>query len=66
MAAKKIFFSLYANYLTSLVGTDKIQKKGSFRTRLVGLISMKTKEYFFWPPFMQSVYATHFFCNKKV
>ena len=33
--------------LTSLVDMDKIQKKYSFRTRLVGLISMKTKEYFF-------------------
>ena len=32
--------------LTSLVSTDKIQKKCSFRTRLVGLISTKTKEYF--------------------
>ena len=34
----------------------KIQKKSSFRTRLVGLISAKTKEYFFWPPFILSVY----------
>ena len=33
--------------LTSLVGTDKIQKKYSLRTRLVDLISTKTKEYFF-------------------
>ena len=42
--------------LINLVSTDKIQKKSSFRTRLVGLISPKTKEYFFWPPFMHSVY----------
>ena len=33
--------------LTSLVGMDKIQNKCSFRMWLVGLISMKTKEYFF-------------------
>ena len=33
--------------LTSLFGTDKIQKKCSFRMRLVGLISRKTKEFFF-------------------
>ena len=33
--------------LTSLVSTDKIQKKSSFRMRLVGLISTKTKEYLF-------------------
>ena len=33
--------------LTSLVSTDKIQKKSSFRTRLVGLINIKSKEYFF-------------------
>ena len=32
--------------ITSLVSTDKIQKKSSFSTRLVGLISTKTKEYF--------------------
>ena len=43
--------------LTSLVGTYKIQKKCSFRTRLVGLISTKTKERFFWLPFMHSLYS---------
>ena len=32
--------------LTSLVSKDKILKKCSFRMRLVGLISTKTKEYF--------------------
>ena len=32
--------------ITNLVSTDKIQKKCSFRMRLVGLISTKTKEYF--------------------
>ena len=31
--------------ITSLVSTDKIQKKSSFRMGLVGLISTKTKEY---------------------
>ena len=48
--------------LTSLVGTNKIQKKCSFRTRLVGLISTKTKEYFFLAAinFMQSVYCLSF------
>ena len=46
MAAKKIFFVFVLSRLTSLVSTDKIQKKCSFRTRLVGLISTKTKEYF--------------------
>ena len=39
--------------LTSLVSTDKIQKKSTFRTRLVGLISTKTKEYFF----LAAIYA---------
>ena len=38
----------------TLVGIDKIQKKCSFRTRLVGL--MKTKEYFF---------GRHF-CNRSI
>ena len=33
--------------LTILVSTDKIQEKCSFRMRLVGLISTKTKKYFF-------------------
>ena len=33
--------------LTNLVSMDKIQKKSSFRTRLVGLISTRMKEYFF-------------------
>ena len=47
MAAKKYPFVFVLLSLTSLVSTDKIQKKSSFRTRLVGLISTKTKEYFF-------------------
>ena len=55
---KKCSFVFVLVSLTSLVSTDKIQKQSSFRTRLVGLISTKTKEYFFWPPFMHSVYAT--------
>ena len=46
MAAKKYSFVFVLIRLTSLVGTDKIQKKCFFRTRLVGLISTKTKEYF--------------------
>ena len=44
---KKYSFLFMLIRLTSLVGTDKIQKKCSFRTRVVGLISTKTKEYFF-------------------
>ena len=43
---KKYSFVFVLIRLTSLVGTDKIQKKCSFRMRLVGLISTKTKEYF--------------------
>ena len=53
---KKYPFVFVLLSLTSFVSTDKIQKKSSFRKRLVGLISTKTKEYFFWPPFMHSVY----------
>ena len=30
--------------------------------RLVGLISRRTKEYFFGQPFMQSVYTNVIFC----
>ena len=44
---KKYSFVFVLISLTSLVSTDKIQKKSSLRTRLVGLISTKTKEYFF-------------------
>ena len=56
--------------LTSLVTTDKIQKKSSFRTRLVDLISTETKIDFFWLPFMHSVSITHrniklLVCDKK-
>jgi len=47
MAAKKYSFFFMLIRLTSLVGTDKIQKKRSFVMRLVGLISTKTKECFF-------------------
>ena len=43
---KKYSFVFVLIRLTSLLSTDKIQKKCSFRTRLVGLISTKTKEYF--------------------
>ena len=43
---KKYSFVFVLIRLTSLVGTDKIQKKCSFRTRLVVLISTKAKEYF--------------------
>ena len=52
--------------LTSLVSTDKIQEKCSFRTRLVGLISTKTKEYFvgrhlcIWSMFTHSTYPLIF------
>ena len=44
---KKYSFVFVLISLTSLISTDKIRKKSSFRTRLVGLISTKTKEYFF-------------------
>ena len=44
---KKYSFVFVLISLTSLVCTDRIQKKSCFRTRLVGLISAKTKEYFF-------------------
>ena len=46
MAAKKIFLVFALISLTSLVSTDEVQKKSAFRTRLVGLISTKTKECF--------------------
>ena len=44
---KKYSFVFAPIGFTSLVRTHKIQKKYSFRTRLVGRISTKTKEYFF-------------------
>lgn len=44
---KKFSLVSVLNSLASLISMDKIQKKGSFRMRLVGLISKKTKEYFF-------------------
>ena len=44
---KKYSFVFVLIRLTSLVIKDKVQKKCSFRTRLVGLISTKTKECFF-------------------
>ena len=44
---KKYSFLFMLIRLTSLVGMDKMQKKCSFRTRVVGLVSTKTKEYFF-------------------
>ena len=43
---KKYYFVFVLIRLTSLVSMDKIQKKCCFRTRPVGLISTKTKEYF--------------------
>ena len=52
---KKYSFVFVLISLTSLVSTDIIQRKSSFRTRLVGLISTKTKQYCFWPPFMHLV-----------
>ena len=55
---KKFSFVFVLISLTSLVSTDRIQKKSSFRTRLVGLICTEKKEYFFWPPFMHSVNVT--------
>ena len=42
---KKYSFVFVLISMTSLVSTDEIQKKTSFRTRLVGLINTKTKEY---------------------
>ena len=44
---KKYSFVFVLISLTSLVTTDRIQKKSAFRTRLVGLICTKTKEYSF-------------------
>ena len=61
---KKYSFVFVLIRLTSLVSTDKIQKKCSFRTRLVGLIStVKDKRIFCWPPFMHSVYGLHYHLN---
>ena len=42
---KKSSFVFVLISLTCLVSTDEVQKKSSFRTRLVGLINTKTKEY---------------------
>ena len=42
---KKYSFVFVLISLTSLVSTDEVQKKTSFRTRLVALINTKTKEY---------------------
>ena len=42
--------------LIRLISTDQMQKKCSFRTRLVGL-KHEDKRIFFWPPFMQSDYV---------
>ena len=42
---------------TSLVLMEHFFCIFSVLTRLVGLISTKTIQYFFWPPFMQSVYT---------
>ena len=47
MRPKECSFAFVLVIVTGLVCTDKIQKKCSFRTRLVGLISTKTKEYLF-------------------
>ena len=44
---KKYSFVFVLISLTSLVSTDEVQKKTSFRTRLVALINTKTKEYQF-------------------
>ena len=53
---KKYSFVFVLINLTSLVSTDQVQKKSSFRTELVGLISTKTKEYSFG----------HHFCIRSV
>ena len=42
--------------LIRLISTDQMQKKCSFRMRLVGL-KHEDKRIFFWPPFMQSDYV---------
>lgn len=42
---KKYSYVFVLISLTSLVSTDEVQKKTSFRTRLVALINTKTKEY---------------------
>ena len=42
---------------TSLVLKDHFFCILSVLSRLVGLISTKTKENYFWPPFMQSVHG---------
>ena len=49
MAAKKNKYSIVFELvrLPSLICADNIQKECSFRTRLVSLISTKTKEFFF-------------------
>ena len=56
---KRYSFGFVLIRLTSLFSTDKIKKKSSFRTRLVGLISTKTREIFFGWPFMHSVYVVN-------
>lgn len=43
--------------LNSLVGTDKIQNKCSFRKRLAGLIGTKRKEFF-----LATIYAIGLYC----
>lgn len=58
MAAKKIISFVFAVIrLTTLVSMNKIQKKCSHRMRLVGLISTKKKEYFFWLSFIHLVFC---------
>ena len=61
--SKKYSFGFVLSRLTILVGMDKIREKCSFRMRLVGLISTKTKKYFFGCPLhcMHLVYM-HFAC----
>ena len=47
LVVKKYSFGFVLRRLAILISMDKIQEKCSFRMRLVGLISTKTKKYFF-------------------
>ena len=58
MATEKLFFVYVLIRPTSLVLKEHLFYIFSVLTRLVGLFRAKTIKYFFWPPFMQSVYGS--------
>ena len=63
---KKYSFVFVLIRKTSLVLKEHFFCILSVQTRLVRLISTKTTEYFFWPPFMQSSIAMLFFLWEEV